>query len=566
MSQLKLTVIADPSKFRAGMSTIQKDLRGLQRTANSVGKSMNKALSAVGLAAGIGALVGVLKNSAKAASEDIKSQALLANALKNTIGATEGTILSAEAYIKATQLSASVLDDELRPALATAVQATGSLSGGQRLLDAALNLSAAKSKDLGTVTSALSKAYDGNLGALKKLVPGLKLTDDVIGDVERGFAGAAETAAKNDPYKSISIIFADLQETIGMTLLPALETFSEYLASPKGQDNLQTIADLFGEIGLLISNATSFIFENIDAVLGVIAVVATLKGAWVLLTGAVKAYEFAVKVAKLETKLLRTALITTGIGALVVAVGFLAEAWINSTQSVDDYAQAQRDLEEQQFQEPTVPFGPGLGPNGEPYLALGYATYEEYAAAQDAAAAAIAKAAADKKKAAEEAAKKLRDALDTQMKKVKSVAESFRDSVGLAFGTFGNDENSVFSIDVVIAKMRRVATAAKGFAENIKKLASKKVPQAVIDQLVAMGPAQGNIVAKGLLSSGTKLSTFLGLQDTLYTGGASVAVAQGMTPNASYEININKAVITASDIIKEIRIYEKKTGRKYLVN
>jgi hypothetical protein len=35
--------------------------------------------------------------------------------------------------------------------------------------------------------------------------------------------------------------------------------------------------------------------------------------------------------------------------------------------------------------------------------------------------------------------------------------------------------------------------------------------------------------------------------------------------NASYEININKAVISAADIIKEIRILEKKSGRKYLV-
>jgi tellurite resistance protein len=149
---------------------------------------------------------------------------------------------------------------------------------------------------------------------------------------------------------------------------------------------------------------------------------------------------------------------------------------------------------------------------------------------------------------------------------MKTTAEKFRDTVGLAFGTFGKDENSVFNIDVIISKMKRLTTAARGFAENLAKLKNKKVPQAVIDQLVAMGPAQGNIVAKGLLASGSKLSTFLGLSKSLYGTGAQAQAVASTTSNATYEININKAVISASDIIREIRTYEKKTGRKYLVN
>jgi len=48
--------------------------------------------------------------------------------------------------------------------------------------------------------------------------------------------------------------------------------------------------------------------------------------------------------------------------------------------------------------------------------------------------------------------------------------KSSRDSVGLAFGTFGKDENSVFNVDVVIDKLKRMVDAAKGFGENLKKL------------------------------------------------------------------------------------------------
>jgi hypothetical protein len=38
-----------------------------------------------------------------------------------------------------------------------------------------------------------------------------------------------------------------------------------------------------------------------------------------------------------------------------------------------------------------------------------------------------------------------------------------------------------------------------------------------------------------------------------------------MAGNATYEININKATVNAADIIREIKLLEKKSGRKYLV-
>jgi len=557
MSQLKLTVVTDPTKFHTGMRAISKDLRGLQSTANTVGRGINKALGTIGLAAGFTALTGVLKNASKAASEDIKSQALLANSLKNTIGATDSTVASAEAYIKNTQLQTAVLDDELRPALAQTVLATGSLASGQYLLNTALNVSAGTGKDLSTVTSALSKAWDGNTASLKKLVPGIDLTGNYLGTLNDKFRGAAETAAKNDPYKRLEVIFADLQETIGTAVLPALEEFSSYLASPEGQQNLQQIAGIFKAIGTAITEGTKFLIANIAVIKAAVGALLFLKIAWGTVTAAVKVYEFATKLAKVSTVALKAALVSTGIGALVVGVGLLAEAWINASNAQDEYDPTFGNPSPGEYT-PGVPLGPGLGPNGEPFLALGYESYEEYAAAQQAAKDKIIQANKDKAKA-------IKDALEKEFKSIKSTAEKFRDSVGLAFGTFGKDENSVFNIDVVIAKMQRVATAAKGFAQNIAKLRAKKVPQAVIDQLVAMGPAQGNIVAKGLLSSGSKLSSFLGLSEQLYGVGASVAAEQAITPTATYEININKAVISAADIIREIQAYEKKNKKKYLV-
>jgi len=583
------------NKLSKTTAAVSADLKKFQRTADNVGRGLNRALGAAGLAAGFAALTRVLKQSAKAASEDIKSQALLSNALRNTTGASDLAIKSAESYIRQTQLSAAVLDTELRPALSQAVRATGSLAGGQALLDTALDVSAGTGKDLGTVVGALSKAYTGNTTSLKKLIPGIDVTGDYMSRLNKTFEGAAETAANNDPYKKISIIFGELQETIGMTLLPAIQEFSDYLSSDEGQSNLQSIANIFGVIGKLITNATSFLIQNANIIIALVAGLVALKVGWFAVTFAVKAYELATKLAKIQTIALRTAIISTGIGALVVAVATLGAMWYAASEGADEYAESQN---------------AAINPNQITFTDKGFKNYnpltgiferivrvnDELTLLRDLLAdPRITKEmknvllglkgkqvtidfglnaifSGGKKvwqgvtKEVKESAEKVREALDKEVGKVKSTAEKFRDAIGLAFGTRGEDENTIFNVDFLINKLKRVATAAKGFAQNLASLRRRGADESFINEIVAMGPAQGNIVAKGLLQSPGKLSEILGLRGQIYGVGAQAQVQSSLAGNATYEININKAIISASDIIKEIQIYEKKTGRKYLVN
>jgi uncharacterized protein YcfJ len=594
MSVLQLKLLSDPSNFKKGIDGAIKELHKFERTFKTVGSGMNKALGAVGLAAGITGLTRVLKDSARAASEDIKSQALLANALKNTVGATSATIAGAEEYIKKTQLQSAVLDDELRPALAQATRATGSLAGGEKLLNTALNVSAGTGKDLGTVVGALSKAYNGNTTSLKKLIPGLDVTGNYMDALDKSFAGAAETAANNDPYKKISIIFSELQETIGMTLLPALQEFSAYLSSPEGQSNLRQIASIFQFIGTLIANATKFLVQNIAIIKAVVGALVFVKLAWGVITFAVKAYEIATKIATISTKALRTALITTGIGALVVAVGLLAGSWMDANAAAEDYADTtdtiynpdRITLKDSGF----TSIDPATGLRVSNVIANDAATTLQQLFTDTRFTKEI-KQALLKLKGKEvvidfglnaifsggkkvwqgirsdvvEGSKALREALDKEINSIKSTAEKFRGAIGIAFGAKGTDENSIFNVDYLLGKLRRVAQAAKGFAENLANLRKKGADQSFISELVAMGPAQGNIAAKALLASGGKLSEILGLRGDIYGVGVGAATQSSLAGNATYEININKATVSASDIIKEIQIYEKKTGRKYLV-
>ena len=541
MSQNLVVNFIGNNKLDKTTAAASAQLRKFERTAKSVGNSVNKSLGALGIGLGFATLVKGLKEATKAASDDRKSQGLLAQALKNTVGATAGAIAGAEAYIKKTQLQTAVLDDDLRPALATAVRATGSLAGGQKVLDTALNVSAGTGKDLGTVTNALAKAYNGNTASLKKLLPSIKTGGDFMAQLDKQFAGAAKTAANLDPYKRLEVTFQDIQEQIGTALLPALEEFSAYLSSPEGQQNLQQIVQLFVQMGKAIVQVSKFIVDNISLVKAMVGVIITLKIGWMATNAVVGLYTAGVISATTATKALRTALITTGIGAVIVGLGFLAEGWINAAD-----AQAQYD--------PTIPEAPTIDYNipdiyGRIHTDPRILEQRRQARVQEM------KTTADA----------IQKALKSKIDAMRKTAESFRDAVGLAFGTFGKDENSVFNVDVVINKLKRIVDAAKGFAQNINKLRKAGASEDVIAEITGMGPAQGNIVAKGLLQSG-KLSEYLGLRKSLYNTGASVGAEAALAGDATYNIKVEGTALKASDIIAEIRKYEKANGRKYLLN
>src|SRR5262245_35677571 len=63
--------------------------------------------------------------AASAAADDAEAQAQLAQALKNTTGATDAQVKSTEDYIGKLSMQAAIADDELRPAMATLARGFG---------------------------------------------------------------------------------------------------------------------------------------------------------------------------------------------------------------------------------------------------------------------------------------------------------------------------------------------------------------------------------------------------------------------------------------------------------
>jgi hypothetical protein len=215
-------------------------MKKVGRESESVGKKFTKMgkVAAAGLAVAGAAAAKFAYDAVQAAAEDQKSQKQLVLALTNTTKATTKQIKANEGFISKMQLTYGIADDKLRPALASLARGTGSLTEAQDLLSLAMNVSAGTGKDLSTVSAALVKAHNGNLGALKRL--GIPLSDNIVKTKDfdaatkvlaKTFGGAAKANA--DTFSGrLAIVQQHLNEAkeqIGYALMPILTKFADYI-------------------------------------------------------------------------------------------------------------------------------------------------------------------------------------------------------------------------------------------------------------------------------------------------------------------------------------------------
>ena len=220
-----------------GSKAAQRDIGKLGKNFDAFAKKAGKAFLVAGAASAAFAVkVGV--DAVKAAIEDQKSQVLLANSLKNTVGATDSAISSVEDYITKQQKLFSVADDQLRPSLAALAAATGSITEAQKLQSVALDIAANKQIDLVTASKLLAKAHGGNIGALKKLFPEISAntvkSKDFAGALEvvaKASGGAAAAAANTlaGRLEGLKLAYGEVLETLGYALLPVITEFVAYI-------------------------------------------------------------------------------------------------------------------------------------------------------------------------------------------------------------------------------------------------------------------------------------------------------------------------------------------------
>ena len=221
-----------------GFEKAALEFKSLETNSQKAGFVMEKAfLPAV---AALAALTAVAAVSVKAAIEDEAAQAQLAKTLQNVTGATNEQIAAVEASISAMQMQFGVADSELRPAFASLTRGTKDLSTANKALALALDISAATSIDLQTVSDSLALAYGGNTKALAKLSPELKVMikdgaslDQVMASLSKTFSGSAAVAAgtAEGQFKRLGVALDETKESIGKALLPAIEAVLPLLIS-----------------------------------------------------------------------------------------------------------------------------------------------------------------------------------------------------------------------------------------------------------------------------------------------------------------------------------------------
>lgn len=157
-------------------------------------------------------------------------------------------------------------------------------------------------------------------------------------------------------------------------------------------------------------------------------------------------------------------------------------------------------------------------------------------------------------------AEKEKERLNDLMQTIKDFGQQFRESIDLAFGF--NESGNRFSAERLLREMRKVYDYAKKLPGLMKRLEAGGATVETRNRIAALGPMQGALVAQGLLSSG-KLSEF----NTLTAGLGKYGMQAGAATAAmGYTININKANMTAAEIVAAIKAYERTTGRKLLFN
>ena len=300
MAAISIPIVTDfDSK---GIDRAVREFNKLETTGQKAQFAISKA--AVPAAAALGVLADFGGDAVKAFMEDDKAAQLLATSLRNTTGATDAQIKSVEGFITKTSIAAAVSDDELRPALDKLVRGTGDVTKAQDLLSLALDISAGTGKDLGSVSDALSKAFNGQLGPLKKLDPALAsliengaTTDEVFAKLGTTFKGAASTSANtaSGKMKSFSIQMDEFKESVGAAvmpiiskLLPAFKKIGDWISSHVGLVVGIGVAIAGIATAVLITNAAITAWNALVAITAAVnAVAATSFSALWVASGAV---------------------------------------------------------------------------------------------------------------------------------------------------------------------------------------------------------------------------------------------------------------------------------------
>jgi len=319
------------SEFQGGgVDKAIKQFQQLDGVGAKTGFALKKAF--LPATAALGALTAGIGLATNAAMEDEAAQLELARQLRVTTQATDAQIKAVEQSISAFSKQTAMADDQLRPALANLVRATGSLELSQKAMAVTADLATAKNIDMESASVAVSKALNGQVAALIKLDPSLKgvitstsTADEIMQALNGSVGGAAETFANSAEggLKNFGIQMDELKEGIGAAFIPVMEKLLPY-----------------------VLDFTTFLQDNTKALLIVIGAVAAMTAAIVTANVAMKAYNAfqlvvtagnAVLAGSFTTVSLSAGVLAKGLGVVMITLAALYELYREGPQAIAEF-------------------------------------------------------------------------------------------------------------------------------------------------------------------------------------------------------------------------------------
>jgi hypothetical protein len=247
MSNILISLAAEFVGKKA-FSDASKATTSLEKQVKKLGKTLGISLSTA-------AVVAYGRASVKAFAADEAAAQRLTTAVNN-LGLSFANV-QVSSFISDLEKSASVADDQLRPAFQALLTTTGSLTQSQNLLNLAIETSRGTGVELTTVAKDLGMAYVGNTRGLRKYNLGLTQAElktasfaDVQERLNKQFTGANAAYLDTTAGKLTAISLASdrLSESVGGALVDAFVAIS-------GSNG---IGDLVNKIDILATKITKF--------------------------------------------------------------------------------------------------------------------------------------------------------------------------------------------------------------------------------------------------------------------------------------------------------------------
>lgn len=563
-----------------GVEKAIKEFKQIEGVAGKAAFVFSKAVvpGAIAAAGAATALAGTLFSAAKAAAEAEREDKLLADQLKRTTGATDLAIASTLQFVDALEMETTVSGGELSQALATLTRATGNVTTAQEQLKLATDIAVGANLDLQTVSIALSKAYNGEVGALKKL--GIPIDENIVKTKDYAaaqkilteqFGGAAAGAAETfqGQLAKLSIGIDKIKEGIGQAILPALTDFVAKI-NDRVIPALRVFVEQLGEKGLrgaFVGMAAAFQVAGID----ILAVIEKISIGFIQLAQDVVDLAaplfviidlFRAVVARgekidstqkkiddaLQNTQYRFALLRGEIAATAYQMALFSQAGTNTNNAI---LAAEQRLEN--FGSKVKAVKPEVEETEEKLKGLGGG----FNAAAD-----KAKKLADRtKEAAEALEKEMADALTGAEENLATAQRSFDDfatsvekvitdtlDFAEAFKASAEEGGSSF-----FGELQKQADKAKEFGVLTEKLLAAGISKEALDQVLAAGVESGTEIAKqlleaadGVLKANKLVEEVQAIADRIGLAAANKFYKAGVDNGAAYLRGIEEAIAAAN--------------------